>query len=218
MAPRASPPSTSGIPAAGAGCHVLGQRVGGEELLRRDFEARLWHLGLTPGAHHEQGDVVAGEALEVGVDAEQSRRAGELDAGFLLQLAGQRLLHRLAPLDAAAGEMPTCLVAVPHQQHGVAGGEHDALRAHGQPAPEAPVALQGPGHEGPGGHAGSTRSRGLLGPSFAALERFGKRSQNRRSAVETRQGRLEADVRNVGRAVACLLTSPAGTVMRPGSP
>ena len=80
-----------GDAAAGAAGRAVGERVGGEEAAApRISSVRLGHFGAAPGAHHEQRDVVAGEAREVGVDAEQLRRAGELDAGFLVELARER--------------------------------------------------------------------------------------------------------------------------------
>ena len=69
--------------------------------------------------HHEEGDVVAGEARKIGKDSMELRRLGEAHADLLLELSGKRRLDRLVPFDAAAGEEPARPIAVAHEKHAV---------------------------------------------------------------------------------------------------
>ena len=96
---------------------LSGQGAGGKEALLSDLHVRRRHDLLGPIAHDEQGHVIAGKPLEVGVDAEQLGGAGERDPRLLLQLARERAGYGLALLDASARKMPAGLVAVAHQQH-----------------------------------------------------------------------------------------------------
>ena len=75
-----------------------------------------------------------GKAVEIRVDAEQLRRTREDHAGFLFELARQRLQHRLALLHAATRKMPARPIAVANQQHAVLAVHDDALGTHGQSA------------------------------------------------------------------------------------
>src|SRR5581483_293073 len=128
--------------AAGAARGTLRERVSSKEALLHDLEAGLPIPQPLPAAHHEEGDVVAGETLEIGIDAEQLRQAGGPDARLLVELARQRGRGGLSLLDPAAGEMPAGLVAVPHQQDAALRVEDGRLSADGEAAPQAPVTLQ----------------------------------------------------------------------------
>src|SRR3990172_6729162 len=54
------------------------------------------------------------------------------------------------PPPAPARKVPAMPIAQPDQQNMTVGAQHQALGAHGKPAPEAPVALHGLDHELPG--------------------------------------------------------------------
>ena len=105
------------------------------ELLLANFEVRRGNAILRPVAYDEEGDVVAGERLEVGIDAEKGGGRRGSDAGFLSQLAYQGLGQRLAQLNAAAGKMPARGVAMANQQHAPLPIQDYALRAHRESPP-----------------------------------------------------------------------------------
>src|SRR5262245_64345597 len=105
-----------GDAAAGGGRHIGWQRVGWERTLLEDLEARLRYGRLPPLAHHVEGHMIARKNREVGVDAEQLRRTRQHHAGFLGELARQRLDDPLAPLDPTTREVPAPLIAVADQQ------------------------------------------------------------------------------------------------------
>ena len=69
-----------------------------------------------PVAHHEKGDVVAGEAGKIRKDSMELSRRGKTHADLLLKLSGKRRLDGLVPLDAAAGKEPAGTIAVPHEE------------------------------------------------------------------------------------------------------
>lgn len=52
----------------------------------------------------------------IGEDADQFRRARDLDPAFFLELAPQGIIRRLAPLDTAARQEKTLCVGMPHEQ------------------------------------------------------------------------------------------------------
>ena len=113
--------------------------------------------------NNEEGYVVARQDMEIGVDAEQLRFAGNEHARLLFHLPRQRLLDRLAPLYAPAGEVPAGPVGMANEQHAVRRVDHYPLRAERQPARETPIMVEAQGDE-----VGRRRQAGLpsRGPTF----------------------------------------------------
>ncbi len=117
---------------------VRRQLAAREEPAFEDFAVRRRDAGPLPFPHDEQRDVIARQDAEIGEQPMELRPALQNDARFLLKFARQGRLDGLAPLDAAAGKMPSGPVAVAHEQHGVA-VDHDALGAKGCAARQPPV-------------------------------------------------------------------------------
>ena len=95
-------------------------------------------------AHHIKKHVIAVGGVPVEVDAVQPRRGRKLDAGFLAQLARERVEARLARLDAAARQMPSGHVGMADQEHSARIVEHGSADSQRHAAGKPPVAVQEP--------------------------------------------------------------------------
>lgn len=86
-------------------------------------------------ADHEDGDMVAWEACEVGEHAMKTSRPGKAYADLFLKLALKRCLDGLAPFDATTRKEPAWPIAVSYQENAIAVPDDNALRAERQSAP-----------------------------------------------------------------------------------
>jgi hypothetical protein len=77
---------------------------------------------------NKEHDVVAGEGVELGVDAEEPRIAW-CNTSFLQELAGKSCVQGLTALNAASREMPPISISVAHKQYLAIGTHHDSLHS-----------------------------------------------------------------------------------------
>ena len=82
-----------------------------------------------PRFDEKQDDVVAGEFIEVRIDADELGLTCELHAGFFLKFSSQGVTHGLAMPDAAPREMPARPIRVPDQEDAAVGIDDQGLRA-----------------------------------------------------------------------------------------
>ncbi len=104
---------------------------------------------LLPVARDEQRDVIVREYSRIGVDAEQLRRTRQSNPGLFRNLPLQRLLDRLATLDAPARKMSARAVGVAYEEDASVRIDQYRLRTERQSARQPPVALQNFGNDLP---------------------------------------------------------------------
>lgn len=133
-------------PRAGRG---LGrQGIDGEKTAIDDLP--IWFgLAILPEVPDNiDSDVIAPRNMAVEKNAVQRRFAAYFDSPFLNEFAFQRRTRRLVDLDAAAGQMPACHIAMLDQKDPVIGVEHHATHAERHATGEPAVQVKQPAQRG----------------------------------------------------------------------
>ena len=120
---------------------VFWQSIKREESVVGDFHVWFRSTFLFPVANDKQGDMVAGEELEIREHGEKFGFTGNVDVGFFVQFTFQGGLDGFVLFHASAGKVPAGPIRVLDQQDAIVFGDDAALRAHGEAAGRTPIIL-----------------------------------------------------------------------------